>query len=46
MQDFKTNCYKLTLDQIREMIEAGKQPLILVNGEYYEIKLESEEKKK
>ena len=44
MQDFKQFNYKLTLDQIRELIEAGKQPLILVNGEYYEIK--SEEKKK
>jgi len=30
--------YEITIEQIIEAIKAGQKPIVIINGEYYEVK--------
>ena len=49
MQDFESYNYTIKLSEIekviRKAIDFGVEPLIIINGEYYDIDPEKEDKK-
>lgn len=44
MQDFRTYSFKLTVSELEKIVKDGLEVVAIVNGEYYDIVSEKEEK--